>query len=124
MSNLFNYVRTMICGPCLNAAYLATNTHRRLAKRKFQYWKSAHVVLSSSLERRKCTLLDFSATGARIKLKGADTAFPQPQDQLTLVVSVDEFEVDCEVVWSKRKCVGLQFRGAFRPTGASAQPYD
>jgi hypothetical protein len=67
---------------------------------------------------RPCKVVDMSATGARIRLmpsqgenKGLPAGVP---DAFTLVLRVDQMEVDCVVAWRKDREMGVRFKGGIR----------
>lgn len=58
--------------------------------------------------RRECEILDLSATGARLKVDGADI----PEDNLGLSMTFDvQKSARCRLVWRDKNVIGVEFVG-------------
>jgi hypothetical protein len=78
--------------------------------------------LSSAVE---CTLLDLSASGAKIQVAAAQrkaftAAFALP-DEFRIEIPRDRLEIDCKLAWQKQEMAGVSFLSTFRPMKASRQ---
>jgi hypothetical protein len=76
---------------------------RRVLKAGVVAYNDRHVSLP-------CTVRDVSATGARVRVEGSVSA----PDTFELIIDIDGFEANCEVVWRKGSDVGVRFLGAPR----------
>jgi hypothetical protein len=52
-----------------------------------------------------CSVRDLSATGARIRVEAAAV----PPDRFVLIIELDGFEADCEVVNRRGRDIGVRF---------------
>lgn len=80
--------------------------NRRASRRKVL--KGAVAAFNDRYCSIACTVRDISATGARIRTDGS-VSIP---DTFELIIDLDGFEVDCEVVWRKDRDLGVRFLGA------------
>jgi len=76
---------------------------RRVLKAGVVAYSDRHVTLP-------CTVRDLSATGARVRVEGSVTA----PDTFELIIDIDGFEANCQVVWRKANELGVCFLGAPR----------
>ena len=72
-----------------------------------------------------CTVLDMSASGARLKVEGAvhkafapTVAIP---DTFRLLIARDNISIDCRLAWRDSDMIGVTFTSAFRPIKAPAK---
>jgi hypothetical protein len=76
---------------------------RRVLKAGVAAYNDRHVSLP-------CTVRDLSATGARLRVEGSVSA----PDTFELIIDIDGFEANCQVVWRKGNEIGVRFLGAPR----------
>ncbi len=76
---------------------------RRVLKAGVVAYNDRHVTLH-------CTVRDLSATGARVRVEGSISA----PDTFELIIDIDGFEANCQVVWRKSNEIGVRFLGAPR----------
>ena len=76
---------------------------RRVLKAGVVAYNDRHVTLP-------CTVRDLSATGARVRVEGSVSA----PDTFELIIDIDGFEANCQVVWRKGNEIGVRFLGAPR----------
>jgi PilZ domain len=76
---------------------------RRVLKAGVVAYSDRHVTLP-------CTVRDLSATGARVRVEGSISA----PDTFELIIDIDGFEANCQVVWRKANEIGVRFLGAPR----------
>jgi hypothetical protein len=73
----------------------------------------------------ECTVLDLSASGAKIQVgaavRKAFTAALKLPDEFRIEMPRDRLEVDYKLAWQKQDMVGVSFLTAFRPLKASRQ---
>ena len=77
---------------------------RRVLKSGIAAYNDRHITLA-------CTVRDLSATGARVRLESLAVSLP---DTFELLIAMDAFEADCQVVWRKGSEAGIKFIGAPR----------
>lgn len=78
------------------------NESRRSSRKRIL--KGALIVFAARHSALPCVVRDLSDTGAHIVADVA--AIP---NQFTLIIELDGFEADCEIVWRKQKDAGLRF---------------
>jgi PilZ domain len=76
---------------------------RRVLKAGVVAYNDRHVSLP-------CAVRDLSATGARVRVEGSVSA----PDTFELIIDIDGFEANCQVVWRKGNEIGVHFLGAPR----------
>jgi PilZ domain len=64
---------------------------------------------------------DMSGSGAKVSLADPQGDVGELPDRLTLVLSADFMQVDCDVVWRTPGKLGLRFLGPPRPTERPAR---
>ncbi len=64
-----------------------------------------------------CTIIDASATGARVRLN-LEHAERLP-DFVVLAFSADRVEIDAAIVWTAEREMGVQFASGFRKASLS-----
>lgn len=62
-----------------------------------------------------CTVSDMSGSGAKITLTEVQGDVGELPDRLTLALTADYMQVDCDVVWRRAGKLGLRFLGPPRP---------
>ncbi len=72
-----------------------------------------------------CTVLDMSASGARLKIDGAVRKAFAPTvsipDTFRLLIARDNIAIDCRLAWRDNDMIGVSFTSAFRPIKAPAK---
>jgi hypothetical protein len=67
----------------------------------------------------ECTLLDLSASGAKLQVAAAArkafTAALVLPDEFRIEIPRDRLEIDCKLAWQKQEMAGVSFLSAFRP---------
>jgi hypothetical protein len=76
---------------------------RRVLKGAIILYSDRHITLP-------CSVRDLSATGARVRAEGSVAA----PDKFILMIELDGFEADCEVVTRSGKDLGVKFVSAPR----------
>lgn len=73
----------------------------------------------------ECTILDLSASGAKIQVAAAArkafaVALELP-DEFRIEMLRDRLEIECKLAWQKQDMAGVSFLSAFRPLKAGRQ---
>ena len=89
------------CAPPQNEA--------RVAPRR-RVLKSGIIAFNDRYSALPCTVRDLSAAGAHLR---ADGSINTP-NTFELLIELDGFEVNCEVIWRKDKDIGVKFLSAPR----------
>lgn len=70
----------------------------------------------------ECTILDLSASGAKLKLgivtKKAFTAIVELPKEFKIELPRDKLIIDCKLAWQTEEMVGVSFQSPFRPIKA------
>ncbi len=82
----------------------ATGNERRGSPRR-RVLKGSIILFNDRHSTLPCTVRDLSATGARVRVESSVTA----PDTFVLVIELDGFEADCEVVHRRAKDLGVRF---------------
>ncbi len=95
----------------------------RQAKRKSTIIRG-YIICGSTGQETECTVLDMSATGARVKLNlPPPRPFESPRktpEAFRLIIPADGKEVDGELAWTSGSQIGIHFTSAFRAAKADA----
>lgn len=91
------------------AAQAKSDDERRCAPRR-RMLKSAIAAFNNRFCTVSCTVRDLSDTGARLRSEGSVNI----PDTFELIIELDGFEADCEVVWRRGSDLGVRFLGAPR----------
>lgn len=83
--------------------------NRRIAERR-RILKAGKVAFQSRFCVVECVVRDISDTGARLRSESS-VSIP---DTFELIIEIDGFEADCEVVWRNETDLGIRFVGAPR----------
>lgn len=89
---------------------------RRIALRR-RVLKAGKVAYQSRYCVVECTVRDLSDTGAKLR---TDNSVSIP-DNFELLIEIDGFEADCEVVWRKEADLGVRCLGAPRTVAPARQ---
>lgn len=72
-----------------------------------------------------CTVLDMSASGARLKVDGAVRRAFTPTvvipETFRLLIARDNISIDCRLAWRDNDMIGVSFTSTFRPMKAPAK---
>lgn len=96
----------------------------RLAPRKAT--RTIGYLVATGLESAvECTLVDLSASGAKIRVAAAArkafaAALVLPEE-FRIEIPRDRLEIDCKLAWQKQEMAGVSFLSSFRPMKASRQ---
>jgi len=82
-----------------------SNTKERRGAPRRRVLKGAIIAYNDRHATLPCTARDLSASGARLRLEGSVVA----PDKFLLVIELDGFEVDCEVVRRSGKELAVRF---------------
>ena len=70
-----------------------------------------------------CTVLDMSASGARLKVDGAVRKAFAPAVEIPetfrLLIARDNIAIDCRLAWRDNDMIGVSFTSTFRPMRAA-----
>jgi len=89
---------------------------RRIAPRR-RVLKAGKVAYQVQVLHCECTVRDLSDTGAKLR---TDNSVSIP-DHFELLIEIDGFEANCEVVWRKDADLGVRFLGAPRTVAPARQ---
>lgn len=82
-----------------------------------------YIIADSLPEVVECTVLDLSASGAKLKLANATrkafTTVVELPDEFRIELPRDRLVVDCKIAWKKDGMAGVSFKSAFRPLTSS-----
>lgn len=86
----------------------------------------AEIVVHDRDQPIECTVLDLSASGAKLKVSGAQRRAFAPAvalpDVFRLVIPRDNMQMDCRLAWREADMLGVAFTSGFRPIKAVAVP--
>jgi hypothetical protein len=96
------------------APYPSQSNHRSAGRKSMQI--SARLAVPDRPHPVPCTVMDFSATGARITIDPViwTARYLSRTDVLNLIMPCDRAEVDCRVVWRDDGQLGLKFKSILR----------
>ena len=102
----------------------ATSAESRRATRKVMR-TLGEIVPDGKDHGTGCTVLDMSASGARLKVDGAVRKAFAPTlaipDAFRLLIARDNISIDCRLAWRDNDMIGVSFTSTFRPIKAPAK---
>ena len=78
-----------------------------------------YLVSDKIYEAVECTVLDLSASGAKLKIGGMTrkpfAAIVKLPDEFRMELPRDKLVIDCKLAWQTEEMVGVSFMSSFKP---------